>query len=235
MKNILGIVRNWAENRFNPSLTLDQKWAKNQSECLRIPGCGDSPSLRLCHHTGETVSVIDVSPSMSEDDYPPSRLEAAKNGIRAHFQRLAETEPSRLVGIVQFCENAHVVSKPMPVGAGLKRLFKGIESLTTGLGTNLGDGLKCAESQIQGVSESDDRAIIVLTDGHSNGGPPPVEIGHNIKAKGIRIDVIGIGGSPAAVNEAELTRVASPGRYWFIRNVPDLLRRFEALALAKVK
>ena len=59
-----------------------------------------------------------------------------------------------------------------------------------------------------------------------------------IPGKQGEIDVIGIGGSPADVNEAQLKQVASVVdgklRYWFIRDVGSLQRRFEALALGRV-
>lgn len=59
-----------------------------------------------------------------------------------------------------------------------------------------------------------------------------------LKARGIQLDIVGIGGSPAHVNEADLKRMASvihrQLRYWFIESADALVERFEALALREI-
>ena len=61
----------------------------------------------------------------------------------------------------------------------------------------------------------------------------------SLKGRGIQLDIIGIGGSPAEVNEADLKRMASvvngQRRYWFIESADALVERFEALALREIR
>jgi len=78
--------------------------------------------------------------------------------------------------------------------------------------------------------------IVLLTDGHSTEGDP-LTTAAKIKTDGIQLDIIGIGGSPSEVDEKSLRQMASVVdgeiRYWFIRSVGDLVRRFEFLGLRK--
>ena len=80
--------------------------------------------------------------------------------------------------------------------------------------------------------------LVILTDGDWNTGGDPEPVAERLKADGIQIDIIGIGGSPEEVNEPCLKRMASVVdgelRYWFIDSVGELVRRFETLALRKV-
>jgi hypothetical protein len=80
------------------------------------------------------------------------------------------------------------------------------------------------------------RFSVETRDGHDDGDP--VRAAEQLKQAGIRLDIIGIGGSPSQVNEHELKQMASffegQLRYWFIRDTATLVRKFEALALGKV-
>ena len=53
----------------------------------------------------------------------------------------------------------------------------------------------------------------------------------------MQLDIIGIGGSPADVDEDSLRRMASVVngeiRYWFILSVGELVRKFEFLGLRR--
>ena len=81
--------------------------------------------------------------------------------------------------------------------------------------------------------------VILLTGGASNHGPNPVKVAASLKAKGIQLDIIGIGGSPADVNEPDLKQMASvingQLRYWFIESSDALVDRFEPLALREFR
>jgi hypothetical protein len=78
--------------------------------------------------------------------------------------------------------------------------------------------------------------IVLLTDGH---GGQPLKTANELKANGVFIDVIGIGGSPSAVNEQLLRKIASTvngdTRYRFISSRKDLFQHFRQLAEKLVK
>ena len=96
-----------------------------------------------------------------------------------------------------------------------------------------------ARVEIERIRDRRNPRILLLTDGHATAGANPVEAAEHIKASGIQIEIIGIGGSPSDVNEPDLKRMASvingEMRYWFIKSVPDLVKKFEALALREIK
>lgn len=77
--------------------------------------------------------------------------------------------------------------------------------------------------------------IILLTDGHHWDSPSPLRVAHRLKSAGVIVDCIGIGGSPADVDESRLKKIASCNpdgsiRYCFIGDQQDLIRKYESLA-----
>jgi Ca-activated chloride channel family protein len=185
-----------------------------------------------------TIVLLDVSPSMNETDYEPSRLEGAKESYRLYLAAVHAAEPARLVGLVQFHGHATLVCEPLEVGTAHEQLRAAADRLSGGSATNIGDALLLAAHSTEHLPQSA-RTIILLTDGASNAGPDPVGVADNLKAQEIQLDIVGIGGSPAAVREQDLKKMASVVngelRYWFIRSVPDLVRRFEAFAFREIK
>ena len=183
--------------------------------------------------------VIDESPSMDEPDYPPSRLAGAREAATRFLLRRQESEPKALVGLVGFSADARVIARPLPVGEHLAELRRALQSLSTSPSTNIAAGLKLARREIARLRHPLSPRILLLTDGHSNTGPDPEDEARAIKRAGIQLDIIGIGGSPADVNEASLKRMASivgkERQYWFIESVGELVRKFQTLALREIK
>ncbi len=182
--------------------------------------------------------LIDASPSMDEPDYPPSRFAAAKEAAVRFLEQSAEQNPTSLVGVVFYAAMPHVRCHPLPVKQNLDRLRDAVQAGEISAATNTGEGLLTAGEEVLSQGSVISPAIILLTDGHANVGPDPVPVSAQLKRLGIRIDIVGIGGSPADVNEPELRQMASVVngqlRYWFIRDSISLVRRFEALALGKI-
>ncbi len=184
------------------------------------------------------VLVLDVSGSMLDDDYKPTRLDGAKTAGCAFVRKLRDVSPESLAGVVSFGDKGKIVCKPLRVGEGLARLEAKVSGLKGDGATNMASGLKLAGELISKCSGSGGR-IVMLTDGFANEGGDPEPVAQNLKQQGIQLDIIGIGGSPSEVNEKQLKRMASvvggKKRYWFIRNVPELVKRFEALAMREVQ
>lgn len=79
------------------------------------------------------------------------------------------------------------------------------------------------------------KRIIMLTDGDYNRGGSPMKIAHRLKDRGVIIDCIGIGGSPADVKQEHLMEIASRNtdgtvRYCFLGDQQQLIRKYESLA-----
>ncbi len=197
------------------------------------------PKIHVCPASSVNILVIDVSGSMGMGDYKPSRLDGAKTASKHFLTRLLEVESSASVGLVKFGSWAKVVSHPLPVRADVMTLESRIESLSISGATNIGDGLKKAGSEITRIQNYKYPRILLLTDGDSTDGPDPVGVAKRLKAQGIQIDIIGIGGSRNEVNEKDLKQMASvingELRYWFIESVPELVKKFETLAIREIR
>lgn len=182
--------------------------------------------------------LLDASPSMEDDDYPPSRFAAAKQAATRYLETCAVQTPDALMGVVFYAESATVAAPLLPVKAHLRQLRSAISGGEIDSATSIGAGLIAAHRELVSAGPEVSPEILVLTDGHSNTGPEPVPIARRLKEHGVRLSMIGIGGSPSDVNEDELKQMASVVdgqlRYWFIRDTPTLVRRFETLALGRL-
>jgi Ca-activated chloride channel family protein len=154
-----------------------------------------------------TILTMDVSISMCSNDIPPNRLEAAKNAAK-DFVRTQVS--NRQVGIVAFAGFAELIQPPTD---SLQLLDTAVESLTPARRTAIGSAILRA---IDAISEVDSRVpasdlsatdtgsvkpaeqfaphiIVLLTDGASNAGPPPLSAAAQAAERGLRVYTIGFG------------------------------------------
>jgi Mg-chelatase subunit ChlD len=183
------------------------------------------------------VLTLDISYSMDDSDYPPSRLHGAIQAAMGFLKQLEKSNPKAWAGIVTFAGSARVVAPPAPVHERREALQRQLRGLSTDACTNIGAGLQEADRVLSAVNCRGFGRIILLTDGHSNEGPDPQQVASQMKKREVQLDIVGIGGSPDDVDEPRLKRMASVVngelRYWFIRDTTTLIRKFESLALRK--
>jgi len=207
---------------------------------LSLPAGRSSGSQKVKSNGAQATDILtlDVSLSMDERDYPPSRLLGAKDSAIRFVERRAREEPLAAVGIVQFSCRARVVLEPTLLNTGTAALMRGIQGLSSMGATNIGAGLTTAHRSIAERGLGGSNRIVLLTDGRSNVGKDPVRVAEEIRQAGIQIDIIGIGGSPTEVDEASLRKMASvvngEQRYWFINSVGELIQKFETLAIREI-
>lgn len=153
------------------------------------------------------ILAIDVSRSMCSNDIPPNRLEAAKDAA----QSFVRTQLSnRQVGVVAFAGFAELVQPPTD---NVKFLEDSIENLVTARRTAIGSAImrsidaiaeidnrvpptnlrSAQEEQPQPPEEPSPHIIVLLTDGASNAGPPPLSAAQQAVNRGIRVYTIGFG------------------------------------------
>jgi Ca-activated chloride channel family protein len=169
------------------------------------------PQMVVAVPTNQTTIIltIDVSGSMCSSDIPPSRLEAAE---AAAAQFIKAQSSSTLIGIVAFGSYAEVVQAPTNDQA---QLLSALQSLATGRRTAIGDGILASIDAIAQVdplvakSDSGDSSgpapapvakgayapdiIVLLTDGASNTGTPPLDAAQQAADRGVRVYTIGFG------------------------------------------
>lgn len=141
---------------------------------------------------GEGVDIIlciDVSGSMTAQDFTPNRMEAAK-AVAANFveQRLTDR-----IGIVIFSGESFT---QCPLTTDKSVLKSAIENIRNGLledGTAIGDGLSTSIDRLR-TSKSKSKVVILLTDGENNGGLIGPDNAKEIaKAFKVRVYTIGVG------------------------------------------
>jgi Mg-chelatase subunit ChlD len=192
------------------------------------------PSLREgTAATTATMLVLDVSWSMEESDFKPTRLGGAKKAAKGFLDAARRNNPNQLVGVTSFSGRAREEASPTVVGREYSALKRALDGMSCDSSTNIEAGLNLARKAIKRAGAAVN-SIVLLTDGEPNEGNAEAAA-KRVKSNGIELNIIGIGGSPADVNEPLLKQMASvvdgERRYWFIRNVPDLVKRFEVLGL----
>ena len=181
--------------------------------------------------------IIDISGSMDEEDYYPSRLEGAKKAGERFIDVKLTRFPDDEVGIISFGDNAKLVHPLIKLRTGHDSLKKALRSIVTDGCTNMTSGLKLAEQKLASSSlngllptgkffsalsnllygipgEGNPKGLgnkraIILTDGHYNAGGSPRSTARKMAEAGIVIECIGIGGSPSDVDEKTLKAIAS--------------------------
>jgi Ca-activated chloride channel family protein len=173
--------------------------------------------------SGQTTIVLtlDISRSMCMQDITPNRLEVARTAALSFVQQpVLGTQ----VGVVAFAGFAELAQKPT---TDVKRLEATITSLTTATETAIGsailsslDAIAAVDKRVAPSREIDilselsadeispqsspnkhyvPHIIVLLTDGASNTGPPPLRAAQQAVERGVRIYSIGFGTTNAAI------------------------------------
>jgi Ca-activated chloride channel family protein len=169
------------------------------------------PVVILAVPTNQTTIIltIDVSGSMCSSDIPPSRLEAAEAAAAAFIKSQSS---STRIGIVAFSGFAEVVAAPTNDQTAL---LNALHSLATGRRTAVGDGILASIDAISEIdpsvakSQTDSSTgtapapvvkgayapdiVVLLTDGASNAGTPPLDAAQQAADRGVRVYTIGFG------------------------------------------
>lgn len=137
----------------------------------------------------DIVLTIDVSGSMTAQDFTPNRMEAAKKVAEDFIARRLTDR----IGVVIFSGESFT---QCPLTTDKAVLKAAVASIRNGLledGTAIGDGLSTSVDRLRS-SKSKSKVIILLTDGENNGGLIGPDNAKEIaKAFGIKVYTIGVG------------------------------------------
>ena len=180
--------------------------------------------------------LIDLSPSMDETDFVPSRRQGAIVAIKQLISTKAKLYPEDQIGIIGFAKKAYLIHDCVRSGEGSKSLFQSLDKCPDDCEwTNFVAALREAQLMMfpasrtkvknklfqwcsdlvfdpsaQDTNDNITRRIIFLSDGEHNQKGDPVPIAEQLKTAGVTIDCIGIGGSPGDVDAKMLKAIASP-------------------------
>lgn len=142
---------------------------------------------------GEGIDLVlcfDISGSMTAKDFPPTRLEAAKE-VAKNF---VEGRPGDRIGIVIFSNQSFTLC---PITTDHQTVLNQINNIQSGYllddGTAIGSGLATSVDRLRS-SSAKTKVVILLTDGVDFGGIVPPDIAKDMaKLYNIKVYAIGIG------------------------------------------
>jgi Ca-activated chloride channel family protein len=226
--------------------------------------------VKVPHNTGTVVLAIDVSGSMQATDVKPNRMEATKEAVR----RFVEQQPKGVkIGVVSFSDSGALVQAPTRdkeavlkavdrlrpqrgtnIGGGLQTaldaIFEGSDSPrpaatpTGGQGRTGAPPTPTPAPAAQGDTKPPPASIVLVSDGESNIGPPPLEVAQEAAKAGVKVYTVGIGTREGSVlriqgrsvftrlDEDTMKGIAeiTGGRYLSAQNEQDLARVYDELA-----
>ena len=191
----------------------------------------------------DIVLTLDVSTSMTAEDFVPNRFEAAK-AVAAEFIRGRESDR---IGLVVFAAQAYTQA---PLTIDYPFLLTMLREVRMGLiedGTAIGTALATATARLRD-SEAASKVVILLTDGQNNRGQvDPQTAAEAAAALGVKVYAIGVGSdqptarsgpfgslglAPAPeVDETALRQVAETtgGRYFRATDADALRQIYESI------
>jgi Ca-activated chloride channel homolog len=202
----------------------------------------------------DIVLCIDVSGSMTAQDFTPNRMEAAKKVASDFIDR----RPTDRIAIVVFSGESFT---QCPLTTDKAVLHAAVDGIRNGLlqdGTAIGDGLSTSVDRLRS-SKSKSKVVILLTDGENNGGLIAPDNAKEIaKAFGVKVYTIGVGtdgytsqpettaaGSVVqqqklAIDEKLLTEIANEtgGKYFRARDnisLENIYKEIDGLEKSKVE
>jgi Ca-activated chloride channel family protein len=137
----------------------------------------------------DIVLAIDVSGSMTAQDFTPNRMEAAKKVA----QDFIDSRLTDRIAVVIFSGESFT---QCPLTTDRAVLKSAVDNIRNGLledGTAIGDGLATSVDRLRS-SKTKSKVIILLTDGENNGGLiGPANAKEIAKAFGVKVYTIGVG------------------------------------------
>jgi Ca-activated chloride channel homolog len=153
-------------------------------------------SVAVAVERASIMLVTDHSRSMSATDVEPTRLAAAQRAARAFLDKV----PTQVrIGAVAFSDSPDAVQAPSADHGDARRIIDG--QVADGA-TATGDALQVAIDALKNDRQNGKRppsAIILLSDGKTTVGPPPVDIARNAGKLKIPVYTVALGTRDATV------------------------------------
>jgi len=167
-------------------LTAARPQLYNVSRDVRSPGV----DIMLCLDASGSMAALDFKIG----DEPVTRLTAVKRVVSDFIQK-RETDR---IGLVVFGEEAFTQC-PLTVDKGLLLgLVKRMEIGMAGDQTAIGSAIAVGGKRLKDV-KAKSKILVVLTDGRNNAGEiPPLQAAEAVRAMGVKIYTIGVGGKGPA-------------------------------------
>ncbi|MFV0458587.1 MAG: VWA domain-containing protein [Actinomycetales bacterium] len=185
------------------------------------------------------ILAIDTSLSMDATDVPPSRLRAAQQAAR---EFALELPPGMNLGLVSFSGSATVV---VPPTTDRQRVIRGIDGLTLGPYTAIGEGIAASLQAIKLAPLGNDDEpvpahIVLLSDGETTAGRSNGVAALEAAQAEVPVSTIGFGtptgtvtiegfSQPVPVNEDDLRSIseATDGTFYEAQTLDQLTEVYD--------
>ncbi|MEO0558916.1 MAG: VWA domain-containing protein [Bacteroidota bacterium] len=142
----------------------------------------------------DIVLALDISTSMTAEDFAPNRFEAAKT-VAAEFVRGRESDR---IGLVVFAAQAYTQAPLTLDYVFLQTMLRDVRMGVIEDGTAIGTALATATARLRD-SNAESKVVILLTDGQNNRGQvDPQTAAEAAAALGVKVYAIGVGGDGTA-------------------------------------
>lgn len=215
--------------------------ARPQSYSVSRDVLSPGVDIMLCLDTSGSMAGLDFK----LDDKPATRLTAVKKVVSDFIAK----RPTDRMGMVVFGQEAFTQA-PLTMDKGLLlNLVQGLEIGMAGDSTAIGSALAVSGKRLKNL-KAPSKVVILLTDGNSNAGDvTPEEAATALKALGIKVYTVGVGGRGEApflvntpfgrqlvyrridLNEDALREIArtTGGQYFLASNTTELARIYRTI------
>lgn len=215
--------------------------ARPQSYSVSRDVLSPGVDIMLCLDTSGSMAGLDFE----LDDKPATRLTAVKKVVSDFIAR----RPTDRMGMVVFGQEAFTQA-PLTMDKGLLlNLVQGMEIGMAGDSTAIGTALAVSGKRLKNL-KAPSKVVILLTDGNSNAGDvTPEEAATALKALGIKVYTVGVGGRGEApflvntpfgrqlvyqridLNEGTLREIArtTGGQYFLASNTNELAKIYRTI------
>ena len=142
----------------------------------------------------DIVLALDISTSMTAEDFAPNRFEAAKT-VAGEFVRGRESDR---IGLVVFAAQAYTQAPLTLDYLFLQTMLRDVRMGVIEDGTAIGTALATATARLRD-SDAESKVVILLTDGQNNRGQvDPQTAAEAAAALDVKVYAIGVGGDGGA-------------------------------------
>lgn len=210
---------------------------------LSIAAARPERVVGVTEETSRVVLVLDTSGSMTAQDIPPTRLEAAASAAR-EFVDAAPTGSE--IAVVSFGSTAEPLIAPTSDKDRLNEVF---DRLIAEGATATGEGIYAGLGLLETNGFTDEGpgigvqrrqgALVLMSDGAANAGRDPVRAAETAERAGVPIYTVAFGtpagtinGQPVGADEAALQSIAetTKGRFYTATSASELSEVFVSVA-----
>lgn len=169
--------------------------------------------VRIRNYGRDIMLVMDISTSMREPDFVLNRRRIDRlTAVKLAADDFIKRRKNDRIGLVLFGTRAYLQSPVTFDRQSVREILRSMDAGMAGNSTSIGDALGLALKSIRESGGSEERIIILLTDGENNDGSLSMAQAINLaRNEKVKVYTIGVGAENAFVRSLFGMRIAMPG------------------------